>query len=163
MRKELSHLVEQNFSWVLRCSQVRVPSSCCCQVASVVSGSVQPHRWQPTRLPSPWDSQGKNTGVACHFLLQCMKVKVKSLSRVRLLLTPRTVAHQAPPSMGFSRQESWSGLPLPSLGDRIFPTRIQRGLPHCRQTLYCLSHQGSPGIHRVYLYWIKYKDTKTKK
>ena len=42
------------------------------------------------------------------------KVKVKSLSRVRLLATPRTAAHQAPPSMGFSRQEYWSGVPLPS-------------------------------------------------
>ena len=42
------------------------------------------------------------------------KVKVKSLSRVRLLATPWTVAHQAPPSMGFSRQEYWSGVPLPS-------------------------------------------------
>ena len=41
-------------------------------------------------------------------------MKVKSLSRVRLLATPRTAAHQAPPSMGFSRQEYWSGLPLPS-------------------------------------------------
>ena len=42
------------------------------------------------------------------------KVKVKSLSRVRLLATPWTAAHQDPPSMGFSRQEYWSGLPLPS-------------------------------------------------
>ena len=47
-----------------------------------------------------------------HFLLQCMKVKVKSLSRVRLLGTPWTAAYQAPPSMGFSRQEYWSRLPL---------------------------------------------------
>ena len=37
--------------------------------------SVRPHRWQPTRLPHPWDSPGKNTGVGCHFLLQFMKVK----------------------------------------------------------------------------------------
>ena len=43
------------------------------------------------------------------------KVKVMSLSRVRLLATPWTTAHQAPPSMGFSKQEYWSGLPLPSL------------------------------------------------
>ena len=43
------------------------------------------------------------------------KVKVKSLSRVRILATPWTAAHQAPPSMGFSRQEYWSGVPLPSL------------------------------------------------
>ena len=37
-----------------------------------------PHRWQPTRLLCPWDSPGKNTGVGCHFLLQCIKVKSKS-------------------------------------------------------------------------------------
>ncbi|XP_055429721.1 DIS3-like exonuclease 2 isoform X6 [Bubalus kerabau] len=50
----------------------------CCQVASVVSDSVRPHRRQPTSLHRPWDSPGKNTGVGCHFLLQCMKVKSKS-------------------------------------------------------------------------------------
>ena len=43
-----------------------------------MSDSVQPHRQQPTRLPRPWDSPGKNTGVGCHFLLQCMKVKSES-------------------------------------------------------------------------------------
>ena len=51
---------------------------CCCQVTSVVSDSVRPHRRQPIRLPHPWDSPGKNTGVGCHFLLQRMKVKSKS-------------------------------------------------------------------------------------
>src|SRR5574340_331024 len=40
-----------------------------------MSDSVRPHRWQPTRLPRPWDSPNKNTGVGCHFLLQNMKVK----------------------------------------------------------------------------------------
>ena len=43
-----------------------------------MSNSVRPHRRQPTRLPHPWDSPGKNTGVGCHFLLQCMKVKSES-------------------------------------------------------------------------------------
>ena len=43
-----------------------------------MSDSVRPHRWQPTRLYRPWDSPGKNTGVGCHFLLQCMKVKSES-------------------------------------------------------------------------------------
>ena len=64
----------------------------------LLSDSVRPHRCQPTRLPRPWDSPGKNTRVGCHFLLQCMKVrvKVKSLSRVRLLATPWTAAYQAP-------------------------------------------------------------------
>ena len=43
-----------------------------------MSDSMQPHRWQPMRLPHPWGSTGKNTGVGCHFLLQCMKVKSES-------------------------------------------------------------------------------------
>ena len=43
-----------------------------------MSDSVRPHRRQPTRPPCPWDSPGKNTGVGCHFLLQCMKVKSES-------------------------------------------------------------------------------------
>ena len=53
---------------------------------------MRPHRRQLTRLPRPWDSPGKNTGVGCHFLLQCMKVKSESevVSRVRLLATPWT-------------------------------------------------------------------------
>ena len=124
-----------------------------------MSDSVRPHRRQPTRLRHPWDSPGKNTGVDCHFLLQCMKVKserdvsqscptlsdpmdyslpgssvhgifqarvlewgaiVHSLlllshfSHVWLFATPWTAAYQPPPPMGFSRQEYWSGVPLPS-------------------------------------------------
>ena len=43
-----------------------------------MTDSVRPQRRQPTRLPHPWDSPGKNTGVGCHFLLQCMKVKSES-------------------------------------------------------------------------------------
>ena len=107
------------FLWFATVSQIVLcfPCCCCCWVTSVVSDSVRPHRRQPTRLPHPWDSPGKNTGVGCHFLLQCTKgkVKVKSLSCVRLLATPWTAAFQAPPPMGFSRQEYWSGVPLPSL------------------------------------------------
>ena len=78
--------------------------------------TVRPHRWQPTRRPRPWDSLGKNTGVGCHFLLQCMKVKRESedAQSCPTLSDPWTTVYQAPPSMGFSRQEYWSGLPLPS-------------------------------------------------
>ena len=43
-----------------------------------MSDSVRLHRWQPTRLPRPWDYPGNNTGVGCHFLLQCIKVKSES-------------------------------------------------------------------------------------
>ena len=80
----------------------------------------------PPGSPIPGDSPGKNTGVGCHFLLQCMKVKSESevTQSCPTLATPRTAAHQAPPSMGFSRQKHWSGVPLPSP----------------------LSHQGSPQI-----------------
>ena len=58
---------------------------------------------QPTRLPRPWDSPGKNTGVGCHFLLQCMKVKSESevAQSCPTLATPWTAAYQAPPSMEF--------------------------------------------------------------
>ena len=72
----------------------------------------------PPGSPIPWNSPGKNTGVGCHLLLQYVKVKL--LSRVRLIATPWTAAYQAPPSMGFSRQEHWSGLPLPSPGHYVY-------------------------------------------
>ena len=64
----------------------------------------------------PWDSPGKNTGVGCHFLLQCMKVKSESevAQSCLNLTTTWTAAYQAPPSMEFSRQKYWSGVPLPS-------------------------------------------------
>ena len=95
---------------------------------------MRPHRRQPTRLLCPWDSPGKNTGVGCHFLLQCMKVK--SLSGVRLLATPWTAAYQDPPSMGFSRQEYWSGVPLPSPTESARWTQIMAGSHWC----FCIIH-----------------------
>ena len=88
---------------------------CCCCIGSVVSDSVRPHRRQPTRLLCPGVSPGKNTGVGCHFLLQCMHVCMLShFSSVWLCATPWTAAHQAPLSTGFSRHEHWSGLSFPS-------------------------------------------------
>ena len=58
----------------------------------------------------------EDTGVGCHFLLQCMKVKSESevTQSCPTLATPWTAAYQAPLSMGFSRQEYWRGVPLPS-------------------------------------------------
>ena len=61
------------------------------------------------------------------------KVKVKSLSRVRLLATPWIAAHQAPPSMGFSRQEYWSGVPLPSPHTHYTCTLIPLHSPSLRR------------------------------
>ena len=81
-----------------------------------MSDSVWPHRRQPPGSPIPgilqartleWDAISfSNAGK--------WKAKVKSLSRVQLFVTPWTAAYQAPPSMGYSRQEYWSGVPLPS-------------------------------------------------
>ena len=85
--------------------------------AAQLCDSWRPRGLQPARLLCPWDSPGKNTGVGGHFLLQCMKVKSESeaTQSCSTLSTPWTAAHQAPPSMGFSRQEDWNGVPLPSL------------------------------------------------
>ena len=68
---------EQPGFWISSSSCLR-DCCCCCEVTSVMSDSVRPHKRQPTRLPCPWDFPGKNTGVGCHFLLQCMKVKSES-------------------------------------------------------------------------------------
>ena len=72
-----------------------------------------------------------------------LSVKYYLLGHVRLLVTPWSIACQAPLSMGFSRQEHWSGLPFPSPGNPPDPG-IKPGSPNFRQTLYCLSHQRSP-------------------
>ena len=78
-------------------------------------------------------------------------VLVLMLSHVWLFVTPWTLALQAPLSMGFSRQEYWSGLPCTPPG--FFPTQgLNPGLPHCRWMLYHLSHRRSPRI----LEWVTY-------
>ena len=78
---------------------------------------MRPHRWQPTRLHRPWDSPGKNTGMGCHFLLQCMKVKSES-EVAQSCLTLSDPMDCSPPGSsihGFSRQEYWRGVPLPCI------------------------------------------------
>ena len=191
-----------------------------------MSDSVQPHRRQPTRLPRPWDSPGKNTGVGGHFL-QCMKVKSESevaqscptlsdsmdcsltgssvhgIFQARVLelglITPYcSLQHcyfypsiyldynQSESKKSKKESESHSVMsdslrslsPWNSLGrstgvcslsllQGIFPTQgLNRGLPHCRQILYHLSHKGSPRILVAYPFssgssrprnWTKYK------
>ena len=77
--KYISELLERkNYEVLLFRNDYESLYHCCCCIDSVVSDSVRPHRRQPTRLPRPWDSPGKNAGVGCHFLLQCMKVKSES-------------------------------------------------------------------------------------
>ena len=59
-------------------SQLPVKTAAAAKSLQSCSTLCDPHRQHPTRLPRPWDSPGKNTGVGCHFLLQCMKVKSES-------------------------------------------------------------------------------------
>ena len=71
---------------------------------------------QPARLVPPWGSPGKSTAVGCHVLLKegLLVLLLSRFSRVRLCATPETAALQAPPSLGFSRQEHWNGFPFTS-------------------------------------------------
>ena len=87
---------------------------------------------QSTRLLCPWDSPGRNTGVGCHFLLKCMHACMLSrFSHVRLCATLQTAAHQAPLSLGFSRQEYWSGLPFPSpIMQQSLKKKLQEHIVH---------------------------------
>ena len=132
-----------------------------------MSDSVRTHRRPPTRLPRPLDSPGKNTGVGCHFLLQCMKVKSESEvaqsyptfsglmgcnlpgSSIRGIFQARVlewsaiafsdnwikVPEEAPLSIGFSRQEYWSGVPLP------YPTNALRYLNRSAQRVVYSAHK----------------------
>ena len=86
------------------------PGMRACSVAQSCLTLCNPVDCSPPGSSVHGDFPGMNTGVGCHFLLQCMKVK--SLSRVQLFATPWISAYQAPPSMGFSRQEYWSGVPI---------------------------------------------------
>ena len=78
-----------------------------------MSNSVQPHIRQSTRLRRPWDSSSKNTGVGCHCLFQCMKVKSESevAQSCPTLDDPMDCSPPGSSTMGFSRQEYWSGVP----------------------------------------------------
>ena len=92
---------------------------------------MRPHRWQPTRLSHPWDSPGKNTGVGCHFLLQCMKVKSESeVAQSCLTLSDPMDCSLLGSSIHGILLEYWSGVPLPSLdyAKFVFPVAYSHGL-----------------------------------
>ena len=99
---------------------------CCCLVTSVVSDSVRPHRCQPTRFPHPWDSPGKNTGVGCYFLLQCMKVKSESevTQSCPTLRDPIDCSLPGSSVHGIfqARVLEWGAIAFSEFGDYILPT-----------------------------------------
>ena len=103
---------------------------------ALVENMIFPSSWIILTLPPrKHESSGCSVSLltlgivsASNFSNGCMWSEVKSLSRVRLFVTPWTAAYQAPPPMGFSRQEYWSGLPFPSPGDLPDPG-IKPGSP----------------------------------
>ena len=129
---------------------------CCCRIALVVSDSVRPQRRQPTRLPVPGILQERTLEWVVISFSNAWKWKVivKSLSCVRLLATPWTAAYQAPPSMGFSRQKYWSGVPLLSLrrhtGDIYLIPGLVRSLGEGNGNPLQYSCLGNPKDRRVW-------------
>ena len=137
---------------------------------SVVSDSLRPHGRSPTRLRRPWDFPGKNTGVGCHFLLQgIFPTQGSNPGLLHCRQTLYRLSHQGSPLGAFGSRFSlvqlcatlWTvparllcpwdspgkntGVSCHVLLQGIFPTQGSNpGLLHCRQTLYRLSHQGSP-------------------
>ena len=122
-----------------------------------MSDSMRPHRRQPTRLHRPWDSPGKNTGVGCHFLLQCMKVKSERevAQSCPTLRDPMDCSLLGSSVHGFSRQEYWSGLPLPSLNVCLGTHNCwHRGtvLDAVLYSLWSLCWFSSPCFSRLYFF-----------
>ena len=115
-----------------------------------MSDSVQPHRQQPTSMPRPWDSPGKNTGVGCHFLLQCMKVKSESevaqscptLSYPMDCSLPGSSVHGG--GILQARILEWIVISFSKGSSR---PRDQTHVSCITKVLYYLSHQGSPNLH----------------
>ena len=129
-----------------------------------MSNSVWPHRWQPTRLSHPWDSPGKNTGVGCHFLLQCMAKSRFVVTLFPLGMLCCALVTQSCPTLCDPTDCSPLGSSVDgdSLGKNTvvgchallqgtFPTKGSKaGLPQGRQILYHLSYRASLRI----LQWV---------
>ena len=108
-----------------------------------MSDFVRPHRWLPTRLPHPWDSPGKNTGVGCHFLLQCMKVKSENevAQSCPILCNPMNYGLPGSSVLGIfqTRVLEWIAISFSRGSSRPrYRTPVSR---ICGQMLYHLSHR----------------------
>ena len=112
-----------------------------------MSDSMQPHRWQPTRLLHPWDSPGKNTGVGCHFLVQCTHVCMHAKS-LQLCLTLCDPMDSSPPGSSIhrilqARILEWAAISFSNA--RMYACMLSR--LSCVQlcaTLWTAAHQAPP-------------------
>ena len=134
-----------------------------------MSDSVRPHRRQPTRLPRPWDSPGKNTGVGCHFLLQYIKVKSES-EVAQSCLTPSDPMDCSPPSPSIhgifqARVLEWVAIAISKLTNTKHKERLlkaarekqqvpYKGNPMCLTAIFQQKLCRPEGNGRIYLkYW----------
>ena len=121
-----------------------------------MSDSVRPRRRQPTRLPCPWDSPGKNSGVGCHFLLQCMKVKRESeiAQSCQTLSDPMDCSLPGSSIHGIFQA---SGVPLPSpLPPQIINLYIKQNNCHPNHLSYHISEM------RIFVGQLLYSSHQTK-
>ena len=126
-----------------------------------MSDSVRPHRRQPTRLPHPWDSPGKNTGVGCHFLLQCMKVKSESevAESCPSLSNPMDCSPPGSSIFGIfqARVLEWGAIAFSSIGASLVAQAV-KNLPGMQETwVRSLGWEDSlekgMAIHASFLAW----------
>ena len=152
---QVSCIADRSFTiWAIRKYVLHIPAAAAAAAAAAKSLQSCPTLWDPidgspTGFPIPGILQARTLKWVAISFSNAWKwtVKVKSLSRVRLLATPWTAAHQAPPSMGFSRQEYWSGVPLPSpLHFPALPKRLWEIFvcPDSLRLLYCRDLLGGP-------------------
>ena len=125
-----------------------------------MSNSVRPHRRQPTRLPRPWDSPGKNTGVGCRFLLQCMKVKSES-EVAQSYLTLRDPMDCSPPGSSIhgifqARVLEWGAIAFSTAGSMssIPSQELRSHMPHCvaKKNFFNLNSGGNFATYLIYYY-----------
>ena len=113
-----------------------------------MSDSVRPHGWQPTRLPRPWDSTGKNTGVGCHLLLQRMKVKSESevAQSCPTLWDPMDCSPPGSSVHGTcqARVLEWGAIAFSRCTENAYPKHLCLKSPNCTILLFLLIERLSP-------------------
>ena len=124
-----------------------------------MSNSVRPHRRQPSRLPRPWDSPGKNTGVGCHFLLQCVKVTSESevAQSCQTLRDPmdRSLPGSSIHGVFQARVLEWGAIPTPGPSNSTLIPFQEKRRPLTSSNLYKNHYRNfvrcSQNLERIYL------------